>query len=245
MIQPKTIRWVDEKDAKDQNRTKNRFTQLKKEMLLLNTVIDSMKQRQEGYTPKQIRDANRARRLCHIIQAPNAKTFRALIRSNMIENNPITIEQAILAEKIFTDKDRSTLKGTSRRRQPKRVEPSVISIPPELMSKIDNMVLCIDTMKVNGIPFLTCIDRTVRYRLAMPLHSTTDKSYYLAIKRITGFYEASGYGVRMILADMEFDSLRPDVESKLKVQLNCSNKDDHVQEAERNIQTIKGRVRII
>ena len=53
------------------------------------------------------------------------------------------------------------------------VKEDEIEVPPELVAEPDDLVYCMDFFYVNGIPILNGIDKTVRYRKAVPLPSRT------------------------------------------------------------------------
>jgi hypothetical protein len=87
---------------------------------------------------------------------PSIQDFKAIISSNAIRNNPVTLEDINIAERIFGPEIRR-IKGTTTRTKPTPVISNYIEIPEELINKQKNVTLCIDTMYVNGITFLTTV----------------------------------------------------------------------------------------
>ena len=81
----------------------------------------------------------------------------------MIKNNPVTAEDANIAEKIFV-KDVGHLKGLTVRKIPEVIENTKIKIPKELLHQCDDLTLFIDLFFVNGLPMLTSIDSPIRNR---------------------------------------------------------------------------------
>ena len=88
-----------------------------------------------------------------------------------------------IAEDIF-GKDVPALKGKSTRSRPPSVRQDIVEIPSELLEKHQDLELCIDTMHINGVPFLTAIDRSIKYRSVIPLKSKSNNDYYAAINDI-------------------------------------------------------------
>ncbi len=79
-----------------------------------------------------------------------------------------------LAEKIF-GRDIGTLKGKTMRQAPPRVKDDLVEVPRELKEKHKDLELCMDIMFVNGMPMLTAIDKSIKYRSLIPLENQTLK----------------------------------------------------------------------
>ena len=99
-----------------------------------------------------------------------------------------------------------------------------------------------DIMFVWGIPFLTTIDKTIRFRATVPLNSQKAKNVYKALDSILWQYNDTGFFFKYIHCDQEFWSLMDDVADDLNVKMNYASSGEHVPEAERNNRTIKDRV---
>ena len=159
---------------------------------------------------------------------------------NAIKNCPVSTEDVTLAKKIYGP-DPSNLKGKSTRVQPPSVIDEEIELPEELAGR-DDLTLCMDIMFVWGIPFLTTIDKTIRFRATIPLNSQKAKEVYKALDSILRQYNDAGYFFKSIHCDQEFRSLMDSVADDLNVKMNYASSGEHVPEAERNNRTIKDRV---
>jgi len=131
-------------------------------------VLTTVAENQGKYTQQQFDRAKLARKLYHNVGTLTVKSFKALLRGNMIANCPITSEDVTIAEKIFGP-SMSSLKGKSMRQKPKPVKYDVIEIPSELIEKHQEIVLCMDTMFINSEGMLTSIDQTIKFWALVPI----------------------------------------------------------------------------
>ena len=98
----------------------------------------------------------------HNVGTPTVASFKVMLKTNIIQNCPITINNMTIAKKIFRP-SMSSLKGKSTRKKPKPVRQDLIKIPQELMEKPHDIELCIDMMFVNDCGMLTAIDQTIKF----------------------------------------------------------------------------------
>jgi hypothetical protein len=90
---------------------------------------------------------------------------------------------------------------------------------------------------------MTTIDRTIRFRSAVPIKNRTHKEYYCVLYMVLRMYNRAGFRIKTIHCNGEFPAMMEKVKDDLGVQMNFTNAQDHVPDAERNNRTIKGRVR--
>ncbi|WP_288992819.1 polyprotein of Ty1/Copia retrotransposon [uncultured Marinobacter sp.] len=205
-------------------------------------LISTVTENRQGYTLRQFERAKEARRLYHIVGTPTVENFKSLLRMNVIKNCPVTVEDINISEKIFGP-DMSCLKGKSTRRKPKPVRQDLIEIPKELIAKHHDIELCMDTMYVNECGMLTAIDRTIKFRSLIPMNTKQHDEYYRALDQILRLYNQAGFVIKTIHCDGEYRGMMEKVDDDLDVNMNFTNAQDHVPEAERNNRTIKERIR--
>jgi hypothetical protein len=111
---------------------------------------------------------------------------------NSIKNNPVTTEDIEIAEKIFGP-DIPSLKGKTTRRKPVPVIEDYIDIPKELVSAQHSIMLCIDVMKVNGVPFLTTISKNIHYHTAQYVKGQMSDVYHTCLSQEFCIYKMGGF----------------------------------------------------
>ena len=77
---------------------------------MLNTAAENA----QFCTAKQLERAKVARKLFQRIGTPSIRDFKGVVRMNMIGNNPVTVEDINIAEKVY-GKDIGALKGKTTR----------------------------------------------------------------------------------------------------------------------------------
>jgi Reverse transcriptase (RNA-dependent DNA polymerase) len=212
------------------------------ETSLVNHSIESVKENKLFFTDRQVQRAKLARNIYHAIGTPSLKDFKLIITSNMIKNIPITIEDINIAEKIFGP-DVGALKGKTTRQKPAPVVNDYVEVPKELIDNHHNVTLCMDGIKINGVPFLTTISRNIMYRTAEWVPNQTPEAYRSVLDNIFQTYNKAGFRIAIIHCDNEFRPLMSQLQNTYNVQMNYANPQEHVPEAERNNRVIKERFR--
>ena len=123
------------------------------------------------------------------------------------------------------------------------VKDDLVEIPPKLLDQHRDLMYCMDIMYVNGMPMMTGIDKTIRFRGLVPMESRMAPELYRALDVILRVYNKRGYHVKTINCDGEFRTLMNEVSDRLDIEMNYTLKGEHVPEAERNNRTIGERIR--
>ena len=125
-------------------------------------MVETIKGNKSFFTDRQVQRAKEARKLLQALGYPTVQDLKALIQMNTIQNCPVTGEDVDLAQKIFGP-DIASVKGKTTRQKPTPVRTHVVQLPPELKTTQRDAALCIDTLHVNGMPFLGTITRRIMY----------------------------------------------------------------------------------
>jgi hypothetical protein len=91
-----------------------------------------------------------------------------------------------------------------------------------------------DAMDVNECGMLITIDQTIKFRSLVPMNTKQHVEYYRALDQILRHYNRAGFVIRMIHCNGEFCGLMKKVEDNLDVNMNFTNAQDYVPEAEQN-----------
>ena len=166
--------------------------------------------------------------------------LRKIICINAIKNNPVTIDDINTAEKIFGT-DVCPLKGKTTHVKPVPVVSDYIKLPKEILREQQHVTLCIDTMKINGLAFLTTVSRNVPYHTAewLPSHDMT--AYRSALGWVFSIYSKEGFTITHIHCDNEYCPLHEEMMNKHGITMNFASAQEHVPEAERNNWVIQER----
>jgi hypothetical protein len=210
---------------------------LKKEVKTSGTsnLISTVTENRKGYTLGQLERAKEARKLYRIVGTPTMDNFKSLLQMNIIKNCPVTIKHVNIADQIFGP-DMSSLKGKSTQRKPKPVRNDLIEIPKELITKHQNMC-------INESGMVTAIDRTIKFQSLVPMDTKQHNEYYRALDKILRHYNNAGFVITTIHCNGEYQAMMEKVMDNLDVEMNFTNAQDHVPEAEQNNRTIKERIR--
>ena len=211
----------------------------KQELIFVTTVSGN----KEGFTKRQVKEAEVARALYATLSYPSWKDFKWVIRSNQIKDCPVTVEAADIALKIW-GKNIAALKGKTTRSKPSPVARDFVRVPPELMKLHREVFLTVDIFFVNKIPFFLTLSRKICFTAVNHLANRTVPEIFKAFKEHYQYYLQRGFRITTVHADGEFSPLKPLIESLPGgLLVNLASSDEHVPEIERRIRVVKERTR--
>jgi hypothetical protein len=135
--------------------------------------------------------------------------------------------------------DIGALKGKTTRQKPAPVVSDYVEIPKELIYNHQSVVLCMDGMKINGVPFLTTISQNIMYQTAEWIPHQTPEGYRSVLDNVFCTYNQAGFWITTILCDNKFCPLLNHFQDTYNVKMNYANPQERVPEAERNNRVIK------
>ena len=127
-----------------------------KEFAFVVTVSDNMKM----FSNRQIAGAEKARSLQAALGYPSDHDMKWILKSNQVNECPVTHDDARNATKIWGI-DIASLKGKTTRKTPESVLTDMVEIPTEIRELHRIVTLTIDVFFVNKVPFFLTLSRNI------------------------------------------------------------------------------------
>ena len=163
------------------------------------------------------------------------RDFLGMVRVNMILNCPIKDTAVINANRIFVP-DLAGVRGRTVRETPATVTTNYVQIPKEIPEQHRLVVLAVDVMFVNGVPFLVSVARGLNFITVEYTKTRTAKALAGCVKHIMDMYSRGVFQVGTVLMNNKFESLRNLIPI---LAINTTAAKEHVPEVERRIRLIK------
>ncbi len=188
----------------------------------------------EGYTAREVKEARTARVAQAMLGHPTDRDFLGMVCANMIKNCPVTESAVVNANRIFGP-DLAGVRGQTVRKPPESVTTNHVQIPRVILERHQVVMLAVDVMFVNGVPFLVSASHGLNLITAEYTPSCTAKLLADRIRRIIDLYSRGGYQVGTILMDNDFEKLTSLVPI---IQINTTAAKERFPEIERQIYLI-------
>ena len=205
------------------------------------SLVTTVEENKARFSERQVQRATKAYELYAKIGCPSVNEFKALVRNHLINNCPVTIEDILIAEKIYGP-DVSGLKGKTTRRKPPRVETDYVALPPDILKNHGKVVLSADILFVQGYPFFVTISRNIKFNTVEDLNNMETNTLVSACRNICNVYTRRGFEVKTTLMDRQFAPVKEKFSSS-NVEINLTSAKEHVPEIERFIRVMKERCR--
>ena len=166
-----------------------------------------------------------------------------MIRYNLLHDCPITVNDFNNALEIY-GKDVGAIKGKTVRLKP---NPVVLThpepIPTNIKRKLQTMVLAADILYVDCVKIFTTITRQLQFTTVQMIKDRKMKTILKCIDEIIKMYRSNGFKIQFVITDHEFESIRDTLNDTYNIILNTSSANEHIPEMERDIRTIKDKMR--
>ena len=154
-----------------------------------------------------------------------------------LRNCPVTKEDVQAADNIFGP-NLGSLKRKTVWRPNKHVQARSSAVPQRILEIHWDVVLSVDILFMNKIPFLVTSSHNIRFSTVESLPNRQVGTIATCLKKVTHLYHHQGFLITSITCDPEFEALQPSFP-----MLNCCVAGEHVPEIKRYIHTLKDRIR--
>jgi hypothetical protein len=186
------------------------------------------------YTKQEYRDAALARKVQNIMMFPNTHAYSRIVDSNQLANCPVKRSDIMATERIFGP-NLGGLKGKTVYRAGTPVIGRIDWIPPNIRDRYQQVVLGVDIMIMNKIPFLITVAHGLHIGTVEVLNNQQVPTVAACLGTIF-----QGLQVSTCNVDPEFKPLQNMFDG---TSFNLCAQDKHVPEIKWYIRTIKDRVR--
>ena len=200
------------------------------------TMVTTVRKQAKKYENNQIRKALNARKMQNIIMRPGDQEFSRKI-INHLQSCPVRKEDIRIARDILGP-NIGSLKGKTPRR---KIRPGVKgrdAVPPEILKAHKRLSISFDIFYVNQVAFLLTYSSTIRFITVKALSNRQTMTIVKALREVIRKYESRGFEVVEMRGDPEFEPMREWIP-----QISTGGADDHTEDAERQVRTVKDRVR--
>ncbi len=194
----------------------------------------TVKGQQEGYSNLECVRAKAMRELQHQLLGPSDADLAHAIEHNIIGDNNFTRKDVANAKHMFGPSQLSH-KGKTRKRKNKMIqEDAEWQMPPAILEKMKEVILSIDVMHLNRVPFLIGKSHHISYYHAIPMLKKNADCIKEAIDKMKAEYGRRGGTVVKLLREIAFECMKTKLGLK-GVTIVTLDKARHVPVAERAI----------
>ena len=141
--------------------------------------------------------------------------------------------------------DVGSLKGKTTRKWPIGVGLyDHTPIPSGIVEQYHNIILAVDILYINKLPFIATVSRYICFRIVEFLHNQKPTTLTKHIKQVNQLYRQQGFRPIYALMDGQFEPLCGDL-AEMGIQLSTVSNNEHVPEIEQQIRTLKERTQAI
>ena len=137
------------------------------------------------YHRRELVGADWARDLYIKLGRPSQRRFEHILRQRLINNCPVTVEDAQRARHIYGP-DIAVLKGKTTRKKLQHQPDQVHQTHPlaqQIKDKHQNLTLSMDIFYIQGLPFLHTISRYIKFRTATPFLPEPNSTFWNTPKK--------------------------------------------------------------
>ena len=187
------------------------------------------------YTKHEYCDVILAWKIQNIIMFPGVHGFTKIVNSQLIANLPISHVDIAAAERVFGP-NLGALKGKMPKHRSVPVAGTIDSFPLSILNQFQEVVLTIDLMFVNKLPFLITVSCSPHFGTVEFLTNCQVPTVTAALACIVQTYQWHGFCIATALADPESEPLQATFGD---ISFNFCTQNEHIPEIEWYICMVK------
>ena len=156
-----------------------------------------MRGNMDCFTKREVKDACAARKAQAMLGNPTNCKFLGMVHNNMITSCPVTPTTVTNAHNIFGP-DLTGVRGRTVRETLAPVTTNYVQIPREILERHRLVVLAVDVMFVNNLPFLVSVARGLNFITVEYTKTRTEKALAGCVQHIMDMYGRGGFQVGTI-----------------------------------------------
>ena len=122
------------------------------------SLVQTVRRNMEGFTKCEVEEGQKACEAQGMLGHPTNRGFLGMVRGGMISKCPMTPIAIQNAHQIFGP-DLADIRGRTVRRPPDSVTTNYVQIPRVILRRHQLVMLAVNVMFVNGVPFLVSVAR--------------------------------------------------------------------------------------
>ena len=166
-----------------------------------------VKHKSSKHTNHAFKNATKGQRLQNIVMQPGSCKMSE-VAIHHLHGCPITRTDIQVADNIFGP-NLGSLKGKMVIWPNPHIRTGIDNVPHDIMKIHKSITLSIDIMFVNKLPFFITLSRSLKFGTVEALSDQKVGTIVTRLKDVTKIYQHRGFKINTIIADQEFEPIRP------------------------------------
>jgi hypothetical protein len=148
-----------------------------------NVFTTTVAENESKYSKRDVDRAKAARLLQVRLGYPSTTQLKTMLIKQVITNFPVTAKDVQMAEDIYRP-CLGNIKGKTMQESSDTVRLTMHPLPVDMPNKYKDVVLAVDVMKINQLPFLVTISRDIKFGMVQPLTNLQNKTIVSGLTQV-------------------------------------------------------------
>ena len=195
----------------------------------------------KAFTRREIKRGRRSWRLSDTLVFSSDTDLKWIYQSNPIRNNPVIPEDADIPYYIW-GKNVKSMVGKGTKKLTKHVDDHKFKIPRELEKLKKLVLIVIDILFVNEIPFFLSLSRQIYFTGLSHLPDRSKKQIFQDFKELFIFYIRHGFRITTVHYNGKFAPLKPMIKGMPGgPYVNVTAANEHAPDIKQRIREVRER----